>query len=85
MSKKSHDNFQTSLQKDTEYIKGSKDILVLADKTRNIYRMDKAQYERLLQENITRHYKYAEEDVHDSINQRRKLSPTSSISLIGSI
>ena len=34
-----HDNFQRILQKDAAYIRGSKDIFVPADKTKNIYRM----------------------------------------------
>ena len=67
--RKPRDSFQTSLKKDAEYIKGSQDIFVPADKTKNVYRMGKAQYERLLQENITKHYKSAEEDTYDRINQ----------------
>ena len=39
-----------------------------ADKTRKLYRMGKTQYEKLLPENITRHYKSADEDAYDEIN-----------------
>ena len=41
-------NFQRTLQKDADYIKGSRDIFVPADKTKNLYRMGKTQYEKLL-------------------------------------
>ena len=57
------------MQKDAEYITGSQDIFAPAYKTKNIYRMGRVQYERLLQENITRHYKSAEEDAYDKINK----------------
>ena len=67
--RKPRDGFQTSLQRDVECIRGSEDIFVPADKTKNGYRMGKAQYERLLQDNITKHYKTAEEDAYDKINK----------------
>ena len=66
------DNFQKTLQRDSATIRGSKDIFVLADKTKNIYRMEKAQYERLLRQNITKHYKVAEVDAYDIINKEAK-------------
>ena len=71
--RKSRDTFQTSLQRDVEGIKGSEDIIVPADKTKNVYRMGKAQYERLLQENITKHYKSAEGDAYDTINKEAQV------------
>ena len=61
------------MQKDAEYIRGSQDIFVAADKTKNIYRMGTAQYEWLLQENITRHYKTAEEYAYDKINKEAQI------------
>ena len=67
--RKPSDSFQRSLQKDAEYIRGSQDIFVPAEKTKNIYRMGRVQYEQLLQDNITRHYKTAEEDAYDKINK----------------
>ena len=49
------DNFQKTLQKDAVTIRWSKDVFVPANKTKNIYRKERAQYERLLRENITKH------------------------------
>ena len=46
------DNFQNTLQKDISHIRHSQALFVPADKTRNLYRMGKAQYEKLLLENI---------------------------------
>ena len=68
-----HDSFQRALQKDTTFIKGSQDIFVPADKTRNLYRMGKMRYEKLLWENITKHYKTAEEDAYDKINEEARV------------
>ena len=66
------DNFQRTLQRDAAHIRGSEDIFVPADKTRNVYQMGKMQYERLLHENITKHYKAAEEDEYDRINREAR-------------
>ena len=66
------DNFKKTLQKDAATIRGSKDMFVPADKTKNIYRMERAQYERLLRQNITKHYKVAEADAYDIINMEAK-------------
>ena len=63
------DTFQRTLQRDAAYIRGSRDIFVPADKTKNIYRMERAQYERLLHENITKHYRVAEDGTYDEINK----------------
>ena len=68
-----HDSFQRALQKDTTFIKGSQDIFVPADKTRNLYRIGKMRYEKLLRENITKHYKTAEEDAYDKINEEARV------------
>ena len=43
------------------------EVFVLADKTRNLYEMDKAQYKKLLREDITRHYQSASEEAYDDI------------------
>ena len=66
------DIFQSTLQRDVANIRGSRDVFVPADKTKNIYRMERAQYERLLRENITKHYKVAEEDAYDRINSEAR-------------
>ena len=44
-----------------------------AGKTKNIYRMEKAQNERLLRENTTKHYKVAEEYAYNKINKEARV------------
>ena len=66
--KKSYERFQNTLNRDITYIRGFQAVFVPADKTRNLYRLKKEQYEKLLRENITRHYRSADEDAYDDIN-----------------
>ena len=47
-----------------------------ANKTKNIYRMGRVQYEQLLQESITRYCKTAEEDTYDRINKKVQIIAT---------
>ena len=63
---------QKQLRQDIEKIKGSKDVIVPADKTRNLYAVNKTQYEKLLRENITKAYKLAPACTHDDINKEAK-------------
>ena len=49
-------------------LKKSKEVFVPADKTRNLYEMDKAQYKKLLRKNITRHYQSTSKEAYDDIN-----------------
>ena len=55
--RKVNNNFQSQLNEDIKQIKGDSKIFVPADKSRNIYKMDKETYEKLLHENITKTYK----------------------------
>ena len=50
-------DFQNKLKEDINEIKNSNKIFVPADKSRNIYKMEKEQYNKLLHENITKTYK----------------------------
>ena len=43
-------------------------MLIHADKTRNLYLLEKDQYDKLLRENITKHYKLTNEHMYDDIN-----------------
>ena len=52
-----NDSFQKNLNDDIKRINTSKKVLVKADKSRNIYQLDKDDYEKYLRENITRTYK----------------------------
>ena len=71
--RRSRDSFQRTLQRDAAYIRGSSDVFVPADKTKNVYRMVRAQYEWLLRKNITKHYKVAGEDVYDKVNKEARV------------
>ena len=55
--RKVNNNFQSQLNENIKQIKGDSKIFVPADKFRNIYKMDKETYEKLLHENITKTYK----------------------------
>ena len=62
------DSFQKELKEDIKSIKRSDKILVPAGKTRNFYKVEKSQYEKLLRENITKSYKQTSEITYDDIN-----------------
>ena len=65
-------NFQNRLKNDIRSIQSSKKVFVFADKTRNIYEMEKAHYEKLLTDNITKTYKQSNNNVYNSINLEAK-------------
>ena len=50
-------NFQKNLNDDIKRINTSKNVLAKADKSRNIYQLDKDDYKKYLRENITKTYK----------------------------
>ena len=62
------DNFQQKLQKDIAHIKRSQSVFVPADKTRNLYELKKEQYNKLLTDNITKHYRTADGGAYNDIN-----------------
>ena len=51
------DVFQSKLQEDIKIVRQSKNLFILADKSTNIYAMEKDDYNRHLTENITKTYK----------------------------
>ena len=51
------DVFQSKLQEDIKIVKQSKNVFISADKSANIYTMEKDDYNRYLRENITKIYK----------------------------
>ena len=65
-------DFQTKLREDIKNIKSSTDLLIFADKTNNIYKMDTEHYEKLLKDNITKDYKKAPPKLEKSINLESK-------------
>ena len=66
------DDFQKTLRKDAQRIRRSNDVFVPADKSRNLYKVKREQYEKLLQENVTKHYKVAPENSFDDVNVEAK-------------
>ena len=51
--KKVSNQFQAILSNDIKKIKNSNEMLISANKTRNLYLLEKDQYDKLLRENIT--------------------------------
>ena len=49
-----NNDFQKKLKSDINEIKTCNKILVFADKSRNLYKLEKDQYQKLLKENITK-------------------------------
>ena len=62
------DEFQQKLSSDVKSIDSTDKLLVHGDKTRNMYKMDKENYEKLLNENITQKYKLADENTCNDID-----------------
>ena len=66
---KADNPLQRKLKKDMDTINKSDKVFVQADKTRNVYKMDKNAYSKLLTENITQKYKPSSERTVDKINK----------------
>ena len=66
--KKTYGKFQNQLKSDISNIKKNSNILVVADKTNNVYELTKPKHEKLLLENITKTYKKAPKKLERSIN-----------------
>ena len=66
------DPYQKHLKKEMRDIKRSKDVMLCADKTRNIYKTKPEVYNKLLTENITQNYKKIEDEIVDNINREAK-------------
>ena len=65
-------NFQRQLNEDIRVIKRSNKILVLADKTSNIYKLDTDEYKKLTTEAVTSTYKKVPDKINDKINTEGK-------------
>jgi len=70
--RETYDEFQNQLNKDINRINSSTKAFIPADKTTNLYELDKAQYDKLLQNSITATYKKASQDAISTINQEAK-------------
>ena len=65
-------SFQRQLTNDIKTINSSDKVFVSADKSRNIYKMDKDQYTKLLNEIITKAYRKANKNFVNKINKDAK-------------
>ena len=73
--KKTFNRFQLVLNYDIRNIYSSKDIIVAADKTRNMYKMSHEKYDKLVGNSITHSYRKAEDNISYAIaNECRNLS-----------
>ena len=59
--KKVRNSFQDKLKRDVKKINSSDKVLVFADKSRNVYELEKPEYDKLLRENITKSYRKSDE------------------------
>ena len=66
--KNANSNFQKQLSKDVKEVKNSNNLTIPADKTTNFYKIEPKQYEKLLEENITKDYKKAAIELETEIN-----------------
>ena len=66
------DPFQSKLKEDIKRMANTSDVIVRADKTKNIYQMPKKQYSKLLRENITKNYRLAPETATAQLNREAK-------------
>ena len=64
--------FQKQLSKDAKNIKNSTDLYVPADKTTNLYKVSKENYQKLLHDNITKTYKKTEVETINTINMEAR-------------
>ena len=65
-------DLQRRLDKDIQKMKNSKDVIVPADKTRNLYAVPKKKYNKFLRENITKSYKPAPDETYQEINDEAR-------------
>ena len=70
--RKINGNFQRLLNKDIRVIKQSNKVLVFADKTSNIYKLDTDEHKKLTTEAVTSTYKKVPDKINDKINTEGK-------------
>ena len=66
------DDFQGKLKDDIKQINNSSKALTFADKTTNLYDLDKTQYDKLLHQTVTKTYKKAKKNISNIINEEAK-------------
>ena len=71
-SRNSNNDFQKSLKKDIKTINSKNTTLTFADKTSNMYLLEKHQYDKLLKDSVTSNYKKASTKINEKINEKGK-------------
>ena len=66
--RKISDPFLNNIARDMEKVNSSQNVLIFADKTRNVYEAAPEAYNKLLTDNITKTYKLGSDDISDDIN-----------------
>ena len=70
--KRVNNEFQSNLRDDIRQIRTSNNLFISADKSRNIYNVSKASYERMVNENVTKTYKKCNTNKSKSISIQAK-------------
>ena len=70
--KRVNNEFQSNLRNDIRQIRRSNNLFISADKSRNIYKVSKASYERMMHENVTKTYKKCNTNKSNSMNFKAK-------------
>jgi hypothetical protein len=66
--RKVNDQFLSKLDNDLRKIKKSPNVIIFADKTRNVYESSPENHDKILKDNITKTYKIGDESITDDIN-----------------
>ena len=66
--RKVRNHFQDQLQQDLRRMKASNKAMTFADKTTNIYRLTREEYDKILNDSITATYKKANNNIKKKIN-----------------
>ena len=70
--RKVNNPFQRTLHEDIKAINQCDKALIFADKSRNLYEVDKEQYGKLMKDNITKSYKKAGRSIENELNKEAK-------------
>ena len=74
--RRNYNQFQKVVKNDIKSVKTSNKAFIAADKTRNMYEMNKSDYDKLLLENITKTYKKSSTNKYNEINTEAKTIAT---------
>ena len=66
--RKTRNHFQKKIKKDIQLIKSSDKTVTFADKTTNLYRLTKAEYDHMINNAITSKYKKTSNNIKKQIN-----------------